>query len=220
MNKHTKSPSPPLSEDLSPRQALDVYLQQSKKASLDLSVSSRGNSLIWGAAWLAGYGALWIGARQTTSLPPPWAFVIFGICLAGAVVASALVAVKTSRSVSGPSNLAGALFGWACFLAFAGGIIAVTVFCQKYALNGEATGVLYNAAMAIILGCLYMAGAAMWKDRAMYIVGAAMIVLGVIGTLVGVPAGYLVMALCGGGLMLVEFVYETWRLRRTVDQVK
>ncbi|MDR0627495.1 MAG: hypothetical protein LBG11_09630, partial [Bifidobacteriaceae bacterium] len=35
--------------------------------------------------------------------------------------------------------------------------------------------------------------------------------LGPIGALVGLPTGYLVMALVGGGLMLAGFVIVTWR---------
>jgi hypothetical protein len=30
----------------------------------------------------------------------------------------------------------------------------------------------------------------------------------------GVPSGYLAMALTGGGLMLAQLAYETWRPRR------
>jgi len=201
-------------ETLDPDKAFKVYLQQSKRASLDLSVASRGNLIIWGVAWLVGYGALWVSARQTTAAPEPWAFVVFGVCLAGAFVLSAVLGARSARQVSGPSALAGALFGWAGFLAFGGGMTMTAIICLRYGLSGEATGVLYNAVAALILGILYLTGGALWSDRTMYIVGATMIVLGVIGTVIGVPTGYLAMALIGGGLMIAQYGYETWRRRR------
>jgi len=207
-------------ETLDPRSAYTLYLKEGMRATVDQSRVSRVTLILWGLAWLVGYGTLYIGALTSGEMPPAWAFWVFGICLVIALVGSTVIGVRSGQRVTGVSQTAGMLYGWAFAIAFVGVISMITVIVTRYDLSGEVTSVLYNSVSALIVGCLYMAGGAMWRDRTMYQVGVGMIVLGLVGALLGIPNGFLAMALVGGGLMLAQFGFETWRLRRMVRAAK
>ena len=202
-------------EALDPAAAMNLYRAghaRARTAGVDLS---RLWMLTWGVAWLVGYLALWVGSRARTGEPPAWAYgTFFGLLVVAAVVSTA-AALRSSGRVAGPTALAGTLYAWSWFVAFGGGMAILALVVNRYDVSGPAVPVLYNAVVALIVGSLYLAGSAAFKAPAMFAIGTVFVVLGVIGALVGVPAGYLVMALAGGGLMLVGFVVATVLAART-----
>ena len=197
-----------------PKEAILTYYKQAKRTQMDLTSASRGAYLAWGVAWLIGFGALWFSGRATSGTPSVWAFIVFFAFLVGAWVVSAIVGIRAGRSTQGTSSLSGAIYGWAWFLSFAAGLFMVTWFCKTYDIAPAMYGVLYIAVSALIVGALYIAGAAIWQNRSMLVIGTWMLALCVIGVVAGVPTGYLVMALAGGGGMVVAFAEETWRIHR------
>jgi len=197
-----------------PQEAMLTYYKQSKRTLMDLTVASRGAYLAWGVAWLIGFGALWISQRSTSGAPSVWAFIVFTTVLVAAWVVSAVVGIRSGRSVQGNSSFSGAIYGWAWVLSFSAGIFMVAWFCKTYTITPAISGMLYTAVSALIAGTLYIAGAAIWQDRSMLVIGSWMLALTVWGIVVGLPQAYLVMALAGGGGMLVAFAHETWSIHR------
>ena len=59
-----------------------------------------------------------------------------------------------------------------------------------------------------------MAGGALWQQRSMYAIGTWMIATAGAASLVAMPAGYLVMALAGGGGMLLACALAAWHRGR------
>jgi hypothetical protein len=197
-------PDPPLD----PGAALNLTREAaSRVAAFDSSISRLATGL-WGVVWLFGYGALWFGAR-TTGRPPAWAFIVFfGLVITGYVIC-AVVGSRRGGDVVGPSALAGALYGWSWMVAFGVGMSTAGIIVSNYGLSDQATGVLFNAMTAILAGTLFMAGGAIFKEPAMFAFGAVLGVLAPVSALIGVPAGYLLMALVGGGLLLVTYAILT-----------
>ena len=197
-----------------PQEAMLTYYKQYKRTQMDLTTASRATYLAWGIAWLIGFGVLWISGRSTSGEPSTWAFTLFGTFFVAAWVVSAFIGVREGRSTQGASSISGAIYGWAWFLSFAAGLFMVTWFCKTYDIAPSLSGVLYISVSALLVGALYIAGAAIWQNRSMLVIGTWMLVLCVCGIIVGVPTGYLVMALAGGGGMLISFIEETWRIHR------
>jgi hypothetical protein len=172
----------------------------------------------WGLIWLIGYGTLWIAAPDSAGEgPPAWAFVVFFGLLGLGVAVSAIAGAKHGGQLVGPSSQAGMLYGFSWAVAFAVGMSTAGIIVGRYDLSGAVVGVIYNFLAALITGSLYMAGSAVFKDPPMFWTGVVMVGLAPIGALVGLPTGYLVMALVGGGLMLGGFALETWRSRRAAQ---
>jgi len=205
-------------EAIEPAEAMHIYRDGTVRARSATVGVSRLMMAIWGVTWLIGYFCMWLGSQARDGEPATWSYAVFFALLMLAAVTSTAVGVRTSKrqGVVGPTALTGALFGWSWFVAFGGGMAMTGVIVARYDLSGAVIAVLYNSIAALIVGSLYMAGAAAFREPPMFVIGAVFVVLGLVGALVGVPSGYLVMALAGGGLMLVGVLVETLRVRRSV----
>jgi hypothetical protein len=139
--------------------------------------------------------------------------VFAGLLVAAAAVTAVHVARRTA-GVHGPSAVQGAMYGWAWFLGF------VAVFALPSALGRAGAGpavvqVAMTLVPALLAGVLYMAGAAIWQDRTQFVLGGWIVLVTVAAAFVDGPGMLAVMALAGGGGMLVAALVEAVRRRRT-----
>ncbi|MDR2929456.1 MAG: hypothetical protein LBV06_00895 [Propionibacteriaceae bacterium] len=193
-------------EPLDPAAALRLVTEQTSRVKADDLGITVINLAAWGVAWLFGYGALYVGALVTEGMPPAWSFIVFGALIIAAIMVSAVVGIRRGSVVVGPSRLAGAFWGWSWFVGFVAMSTMIGVAAERYDLSGEAVGALTNAMAALLVGVLYMTGAAVFKERVMFVCGVMFVVLALVGTIIGLPVGYLVMSLVGGGSMLVGLI--------------
>ncbi|MDQ0372872.1 hypothetical protein [Cellulomonas humilata] len=166
---------------------------------------------LWGAAWLVGYGALWLTTRDDGS---PSALAV-GVAIASGVVALAVTVVHVmhrTRGIAGASAREGALYGVAWPVAFLAQSMIVGGLAQAGA-SGAVISLAANAIAALVVGLLYIAGGLLWRATSMYVLGAWMALTGAAAALTGFPDSYLVMALAGGGGLLVGALVETVRSR-------
>jgi hypothetical protein len=74
-------------------------------------------------------------------------------------------------------------------------------------------GILWGGGMVALVGALYMAGAAIWTDRDMFVLGAWISGVNVVGVLLGPGWHSLLVAIAGGGGLLIAGLVGWWRLR-------
>ena len=166
---------------------------------------------VWGAVWLVGYGTMWWTARDDDT-PSVAAGVI---AIGGGVLALVVTIVhitRRTRGIAGSSARQGAMFGWAWAIGFLAQSMIVGGLGQAGA-SGEVVALAANAIAALVVGLLYLAGGILWRSTAMYVLGAWMALTGAAAALTGFPDSYLVMALAGGGGLLVGALVETVRSR-------
>jgi hypothetical protein len=88
------------------------------------------------------------------------------------------------------------------------------VFSQ---FNGELPGnrqeLLWGGGMVALTGALHMAGGAIWNDRRLFALGAWTTLVNVVGISFGVGWHSLIVAVAGGGGMLVLGLIGWLRLR-------
>lgn len=166
----------------------------------------------WGLAWLLGYGTLWFTSRAGGA-PPTWAFVVFGAALGVAGVVTAVHIAQRTGGVRGASAVTGTMYGLTWPIAFAATGIMLGVLSQA-GLTGEQMALVSNGFTVLVVGALYMAGGAMYRDRAWFALGVWITLVVAVGTLLGVPALFLVMSLAGGGVMLVVAIVRHAQMRR------
>ena len=107
------------------------------------------------------------------------------------------------------------MYGWAWPLGF--GALTLVNF-RVIALGGlsdDAASLLWSGSALLLVGVLYLAGGALWQSLPMYALGVWMLVTGALSVLVGVPGNFLVLALGGGGGMLLTAAYFTVRPPRS-----
>lgn len=159
---------------------------------------------VWGTAWLVGFGALWAvsGDRPAVAGDPgvaAWLFV--GLIVVAMVVTTVHIARRTA-GVHGGSAVQGAMYGWSWFLGFAG-VFGLASALVDAGADADVVQTAMTVAPPALVGVLYMAGAAIWRDRTQFALGVWISVVTIVAAFVGLPHMLAVMAVAGGGGMLV-----------------
>ena len=165
----------------------------------------------WGVAWFVGFGLLYLrhGPDERVLVPmPSWLpLVAFYALLLVALVISGRAGVRAGRHLRGESSVRGMQYGFSWFAAFA----AVAVIATRVSdlLPGPEVVLLWSGLSVAVVGVLYMAGAAIWQAREMFVLGAWITVVNIGGVLAGPGWHALVICLAGGGGLLVGG-YVAW----------
>jgi hypothetical protein len=171
---------------------------------------------IWGLTWLVGFLMLWSahpGGNPWFSIPGPIAAWTFAGLLVVTIAASAVLGMRINTGVRGASDFPGAVYGisWSlCGFAFA----AVGVGLISNGLSSELASIYFPSAYALMAGTLYLAGAALWRNRGQLVLGVVLLAVGSVAPFAGQPGNNLVMAIGGGGAFLVGAVVTAVELHR------
>lgn len=200
-------------EPLDTASALKLYSQQRARTVGLLRRPGQISTAVWGLAWLIAYGTLWLGS-DAEGYPLPWAFVGFGLSLAIAIAVASIADAKSARTTSGRTARLSKWFWLGVSLSWMVGMVGLSLVVVRYPMPPAAVATLYNLLALLLLGSQSTAAGAIFADRASYLQGIVAFVLALVVVIVGVPAGYLLMALVGGGGMLAIAIIEVVLLRR------
>ncbi|MEU8232343.1 transporter [Actinoplanes sp. NPDC048967] len=170
----------------------------------------------WGLAWLIGFGVFFLrfgpDERVYVDMPDylPLTVLLGLITLAG--ITTGFVGARASRQVSGPSSRQGAMYGFTWSVAFIG--MAVLFSRISDLLPVPDANLLWAGAMVALTGALHMAGGALWNDRVLYVLGLSISVVNVVGVIIGPGWHALIVAVFGGGGMLVAGLISWLRMPR------
>jgi hypothetical protein len=170
----------------------------------------------WGIAWLVGFGLLFLrfgpDGRVFVPMPELLPLAVLYLLLAAALVVSSWAGMKANRHVRGVSSTQGLRYGLSWFAAFA----SVVVIANRVSdlLPDAEAGLLWSGLSVAVVGVLYIAGAAIWQSREMFILGLWITLVNVGGLVAGPGWHALAISLAGGGGMLVAGFVEWLRWRR------
>lgn len=157
---------------------------------------------IWATAWGIGYAVLWATSGDGVERMPWWAWAVFGSLIISGVVGTVVHSLRRMSGMAGRSRRTGQLYGWSWFVAFTAAQVLLGGLARA-GLPPEGMTLAANGTSALIVGILYMAGGALWEDRAQFALGVWMALVAAVATLVGLPGTFAVMCLAGGGGMAV-----------------
>ncbi|WEV64116.1 hypothetical protein [Bifidobacterium sp. ESL0732] len=198
-----------------PADALNIVKSQRKRTNLARNQGSYIHFGIWGAAWLIGYSALALGTTplaNNDTTTNAWSFTIFAIVLVLAFVVSCFLNARNASGIRSGNQMfhyfkrMGKVAGWSYPLAFIFSMCGLAIFADKYGPENTEMSVLYNFVVPLILGLIYWLQGAMYNDRTLSITGLWMMALSWSTILAGIPVGYWIMALLGGGGLLIAFL--------------
>jgi hypothetical protein len=199
-----------------PAESLRLIAQERAAAGRRLTPDPRLLLWPWGLAWLIGFGVYFLrfgpDEHVYVDMPEfvPLTVLLGLITLAGIV--TGIVGARASRQVSGPSSRQGAMYGFTWSVAFIG--MAVLLSRVSDLLPVPNANLLWAGAMVALTGALHMAGGALWNDRILYVLGASISVVNVIGIVIGPGWHALIVAVLGGGGMLVAGLVSWLRMNR------
>jgi len=199
-------------QPLSAGESLALIERQHREAQRQLGVNVALFYGPWGAAYLLGFGSIFLTypSASPVRMPGGLAAAITGVLFATAFVVSVVNGTRAGRGVRGPSRVVGAMYGWSWTLGFCA-LAAVNIGVTRLGLSDEAATLLWSGSSLLLVGVLYLAGGALWQDRFQYGLGVWMLVTGAGSVLAGVPGNFAVLALAGGGGLLLTAGY--FRLR-------
>ena len=193
-------------ETLDPAAMLTLMQAQQRSVTSQMGRFVGVITATWGAAWLVGFGALWLidGMQPSFGIPLAVAAWIFGVLIAAAILVSIVLGVRNTAGVrsSPASAFTGAVYGstWSVSM------IALYVLGAGLIANGmspELATIYFPSAFVLMTGILFMISGAIWHAVPALICGVWLVVVAVIAPFFGYPNHYLFLSLAGGGAFLV-----------------
>lgn len=159
--------------------------------------------LVWAATYLLGYGLLHATTHGWIAIGYPAALLIGAAILLAAIIYSAALGIRSGTQIRGDSRFAGMAYGF----SWMGGFATVAVFSIAFAnLLHDApqatVGWIINSVAILVVALMYMAGAAIFQDRPMFVLGACFTVLNVAGLLAG-PGAFMAIFAIGGPVLFM-----------------
>ncbi|SFD62322.1 hypothetical protein SAMN04487819_101368 [Actinopolyspora alba] len=207
--EHTSGTSTP-----SPAEMLAITERQQQRAERALDINPGLLFGVWGAAWVLGFGELYLTiGDDPVLLVPLWqALGIFFGCLGVAGFITVWHLASSLRGLRGPTQKSGAMHGWSWTLGFVGlgALIAAT---SRMGISDDVYAMLWASGSGLLVGVLYLSGGALTGSWTQYGVGLWILAINAAGAFTGIPNHYLVMSLAGGGGFLVAGTVLTLRAR-------
>lgn len=198
---------------LDPAEALALAERQQRAVGLSFVKPVMVLYTIWGVAWLVGFLVLWL-AHTVEWMPWIVAGPTFGVLIIAAIVASGIIGSRIGRGVQGSSAYQGIVYGLAWpIIGIAFGFVGAGLIRQG--MSSELASLYFPSAYALMVGILYILGAALWNARSQFVLGVVLIVLGSAAPFFGAPANNLVMAFGGLAFLIgaVHFAIVARRVR-------
>lgn len=208
-------PDPDETLDLDPAAILAAIDRQQREVDAAMLRGLPWLYLVWGVTWLVGYLLLWSAwpsGNPWFTVPVPVAAGGFAALVVGASVASAIIGIRLGRGIRGASDFSSTVYGmsWPILsVAF----LALGMAMVAHGLSIELTSLYYASIFSLMAGALYLAGAALWQSRGQLVIGLIMVAAGAATPFAGTPLNLLLMAVFGGGALLVAGAMTAVRLR-------
>jgi hypothetical protein len=198
-----------------PAEALRLIARERANVERELTPDPRWMCWPWGLAWLLGCGLLFLrygpGGRILVDLPAWLPLLALMTLLMTAGIITGVVAARSGRRIAGPTSRQGTRYGLAWSAGFTG--LSIVFARVSQALPDDLQGLLWGGGMVALVGALYMAGGAIWNDRTTFRLGAWISGVNIVGVLLGPGWHALLVAVAGGGGLLIAGLVGWLRLR-------
>lgn len=190
---------------MDPAESLRLIEREQAQAERGLTPDPRVFLWPWGVAWLVGFAVYFLrfgpDERVFVAFPDwfPLALLLALMIVAGII--TGIHGARAGRWISGPSSRQGAMYGFTWTIAFT--TMAVVLSRVSPVVPDAQLNLLWAGVMVGLTGALHMAGGAMYADRNLFVLGAYTSAVNVVGVLAGPGWHSLILAVAGGGGMLV-----------------
>jgi hypothetical protein len=199
-----------------PAESLRLIEQERATAERVLTPDPRLLLWPWGIAWAIGFTVYFLrfgpGGRVFVDMPSWLPLTTLMALIIAAGITTGIVGARAGSYVSGPSSQQGAMYGITWSVAFAG--VAIVLSQVSGLLPDDKLNLLWAGVMVALTGALHMSGGAIYHDRALFALGAWTSLINVIGVFIGPGWHSLILAVAGGGGMLVAGTLQWLKLRR------
>jgi hypothetical protein len=190
---------------LDPAESLALIERERAEAERRLTPDPRLLLWPWGIAWLIGFTVYFLrfgpDGRIFVRFPDWLPLVLLLALMIAAGIVTGITGARAGRWVSGPSSSQGAMYGISWSIAFTG--MATVLARVSDFLPEPQVNLLWAGVMVGLTGALHMAGGAIYNDRPLFVLGAVISLVNIVGVIAGPGWHSLILAVAGGGGMLV-----------------
>jgi hypothetical protein len=156
----------------------------------------------WGCTYLVGFGALWLTAGRHGAFAS-WgaALVLGGLGVLASAVAVARIA-RLGRGLAGPSRRSAVMFSW-CWPAALAGVFAFDLGLSRQGIPEATQSLLWPGSFLLVGAVLFLTAGVLFGDLAQFGLGLWSLAVAAGSTFAGRPGNFAVLALAGGGGLLV-----------------
>ncbi|MFD4431100.1 ABC transporter permease [Nocardia sp. NPDC058497] len=189
-----------------------VSTTETRPSALRVLLDNRPSYLSFGMAWLVGHGAYALshGDDPLLRLPAavPSALLIAGLAIA--MVVTSIVTMKAQRGVTGRDAMVGNLLAVSWLIGFGALFFVISALSSALAQD-DLKMLLWPTGSGLIVGLLYLAGGAAYRDVLQYALGAWLALTSSAALFLDGASPYWVLAIAGGGSYLVAAALEPRR---------
>jgi hypothetical protein len=161
----------------------------------------------WGTAWLVGFGLVFLHDgphdKAIVGLPGWLPLTVLGTLLVAAGVVTVLLGVRVfgHGGVDEDTLRRGKWYGLAWLIGYLG--LVLTIGTVTHGMTSDQAGLVWGATATGLTAVLHLAGSAIWLDRAQFRLGMYVIVVNFVAAGAGAGWQSLILAVAGGGVMVV-----------------
>ncbi|WP_410875685.1 ABC transporter permease [Nocardia sp. A7] len=187
-----------------------MYQQLSHSARTVLD--NRPIYLSFGLAWLIGHGSFAVshGPNPVLNLPGYVPTALLGVGLLAAMVITMVVSMRAQRGATGREAVVGNLLGASWVIGFAALFFLITAVGST--MDPDTAAALWPTGSGLVVGLLYLAGGAAYRDVLQYTLGAWLAVSSTAALFLDGASLYWALALAGGGSYLLAAAIEPRRI--------
>jgi hypothetical protein len=192
--------------EVSAREALTVIDERQRQSRASLFPGPAPILAAWGCTYLVGFSAFWLSVHG--NVVPTWVAVLI---LAGLGTAASAVSLarttRLGRGVKGPSRRSAIAYSW-CWPV---GLVAVLAFdlgLTRHGLPESTLSLLWPGSFLLVVAVLFLCGGVLFSDRSQFGLGVLSSAVAAASTFAGWPGNYAVLALAGGGGLLVSSAFQ------------
>lgn len=123
---------------------------------------------------------------------------LLGALDAIAVATTVVVTRRATRGIGGDAAVQGLMFGLSWLVGFAA-LFAIQSGLARQGASAEVLGLVGAGGPMLVVGLVYLGGAAIWRDWTMFVLGAWLALLAAVGVMTG-PVTLLLIDAVGGGV--------------------
>ncbi|MEV6431700.1 ABC transporter permease [Nocardia sp. NPDC051463] len=185
---------------------------ESHPSTLRAILDNRPSYLSFGTAWLLGHGAYALsrGDDPVLRLPSAVPSILLISGLLTAMIITSIVSMRAQRSATGKDAVVGKLLAVSWLVGFSGLFFIITALGSALSQD-DLKMLLWPTGSGLIVGLLYLAGGAAYRDVLQYTLGAWLALTSSAALLLDGASPYWVLALAGGGSYLVAAALEPRR---------
>ncbi|MFE7723853.1 ABC transporter permease [Nocardia rhizosphaerihabitans] len=189
-----------------------VSTTETRPSALRVLLDNRPSYLSFGMAWLLGHGAYALshGDDPVLRLPAAVPSVLLIAGLAIAMVVTSIVTMRAQRGVTGKDAVVGNLLAVSWLIGFGALFFVITALSSALAQD-DLKMLLWPTGSGLIVGLLYLAGGAAYRDVLQYALGAWLALTSSAALFLDGASPYWVLAIAGGGSYLVAAALEPRR---------